>query len=314
MRFDSASGGVIPALSGQALLALVPDLTKSAEVDVMDFSLLPGPHMTPPRMFELVGFIRSRLDQPEQAGVVVTHGTDTLEECAYLAGLLLHSSKPVVFVGAMRNSSDAGWDGPINLRSALRVAISEEGKGLGVLVVMNQQILSSWDATKMDTDAVGAFEARDLGALGMVERDQVTILRRPTQVSGQYVNASVLEERVEIVKLSAGSNGRVLDFLLENGYRGVILEGLGLGNVPVTAVKSIQRAVQSGVPVVLTSRCPRGRVLDTYAYEGGGHNLRQMGVILGGLLPSHKARLKLMLLLGAGQDLGAIRKAFEEVD
>jgi len=166
----------------------------------------------------------------------------------------------------------------------------------------------------MDTDAVGAFEARDLGALGMVERDQVTILRRPTQVSGQYVNASVLEERVEIVKLSAGSNGRVLDFLLENGYRGVILEGLGLGNVPVTAVKSIQRAVQSGVPVVLTSRCPRGRVLDTYAYEGGGHNLRQMGVILGGLLPSHKARLKLMLLLGAGQDLGAIRKAFEEVD
>ncbi|HXJ55055.1 MAG TPA: asparaginase domain-containing protein, partial [Verrucomicrobiae bacterium] len=128
MRFDPTSGGAIPALSGQALMALVPDLAELGRIDLVDFSLLPGPHMTPGRMLELARFIRTRLESAEQVGAVVTHGTDTLEECAYLAGLVVDSPKPVVFVGAMRTSSDAAWDGPVNLRSALRVALSQEAR------------------------------------------------------------------------------------------------------------------------------------------------------------------------------------------
>src|SRR5262245_49686504 len=117
MRFDPVSGGAIPALTGQALLGLVPELTQLAELEVVDFSLLPGPHMMPTRMLELANVIRARLASDVTDGVVVTHGTDTLEECAYLADLVLDSPKPVVFVGAMRNSSEASWDGPQNLRS-----------------------------------------------------------------------------------------------------------------------------------------------------------------------------------------------------
>ena len=311
MRFDPTSGGAIPALSGQALMALVPDLAELGRIDLVDFSLLPGPHMTPGRMLELARFIRTRLESAEQVGAVVTHGTDTLEECAYLAGLVVDSPKPVVFVGAMRTSSDAAWDGPVNLRSALRVALSQEARGLGVLVVMNDQVFSAWDATKIHTEAADAFAARDLGPLGMVDRDQVIILRRPAQPVCEFAGAIALEERVEIVKLSAGSDGRVLDHLVQGGYRGLVLESLGRGNVPVTSVESIREAVEAGLPVVLTSRCLRGRVLDTYAYEGGGRRLREMGVILGGLLPSHKARLKLMLLLGTGHNLPEIRRSFE---
>jgi L-asparaginase len=140
------------------------------------------------------------------------------------------------------------------------------------------------------------------------------LLRRPIQPVCEFPEADTLEERVEIVKLSSGSDGRIIDHLVQAGYRGLILEGLGRGNVPVTAVPSIRKAVEDGLPVVLTSRCPQGRVLDTYAYAGGGRHLREMGVILGGFLPSHKARLKLMLLLGAGRELPQIRRSFEGTD
>jgi L-asparaginase len=267
--------------------------------------------MTPGRMLELANFIRSRLDVENQVGVVVTHGTDTLEECAYLADLVLNSPKPVIFVGAMRNSSEAGWDGPVNLRSALRVALAGDARELGVLIVMNDHVLSARDATKTHTEAANAFQGRDFGPLGLVDKDQVLILRRPVRKSNEGLAVAALDERVEIVKLSAGSDGRVLDFLVQSGCRGVVLEGLGRGNVPLAAVETIRRVAGAGLPLVLTSRCPRGRVLDTYAYEGGGRRLREMGLILGGFLPSHKARLHLMLLLGAGRSVPEIRAAFE---
>ena len=310
MRFDPVSGGVIPALSGEALLALVPDLMELAEIRVVNISLLPGPHMTPRRMLELTRFIRAHLNSEEQDAVVVTHGTDTLEECAYVASLVLASPKPVVFVGAMRNSSEPGWDGPANLRAALRVSVAAEARGLGVLVVMSNRVLSAQDAVKSHTEALDAFQGRDQDALGGLDPDRVSIWRRPAL--GEPLRDVDLDEKVEIVKLSAGSDGRVIEFLTQNGFHGLVLEALGLGNVPLPAVDRIDSAVKTGLPVVLTSRCPRGPVQDLYAYAGGGRRLREMGVILGGLLPSHKARLKLMLLLGAGCTLPEIRAAFED--
>jgi L-asparaginase len=120
-----------------------------------------------------------------------------------------------------------------------------------------------------------------------------------------------LEERVEIVKLAAGSDGRLIRLAVEHGARALVIEGLGRGNVPITALADVERAIQAGIPVVITSRCPRGRVLDTYAYEGAGRPLKRMGAILSGMIPSHKARIKLMLLLGAGADLEHIRASLE---
>jgi L-asparaginase len=309
MRFDPTAGGPVPMLSGQEILAQVPGLDQIAECTTTDFARLPGPHMTPTRMLELSRVVAGRLVDEGVDGVVVTHGTDTLEETAYLLDLVLQSEKPVVFVGAMRNSSEPGWDGPSNLRSGVRVAADTTTRGLGVLVMMNDNVLSAIDATKTHTEAVDTFQGRAFGPLGLVDKDRVIVSRR--RAAREHIPTTRLEERVEIIKLSAGSDGRLVRHAIEDGARGLVIEGLGRGNVPITALGEVERAIDTGMPVMITSRCPRGRVLDIYAYEGAGKRLKRRGAILGGMLPSHKARIKLMLMLGAGQTVDEIRVSFE---
>ena len=310
MRLDAASGGPVPALSGEEIVAQVPGLDAIADFTIINFARLPGPHVTPSKMLELAHDVSRTLNAPDITGAVVTHGTDTLEETAYLLDLLVESEKPVVFVGAMRNSSELSWDGPANLRSAVRVAADAAARGLGVLVVMGDLLLAAGEATKTHTEATDTFQSRDFGPLGIVDKDRVLVTRRP--IRRQHIPASKLEERVDLIKLAAGADGRFIDFALRDGARGLVLEGLGRGNVPVAALPAIQRAIAQGLPVVITSRCPRGRVLDTYAYEGAGRPLKRMGVILGGLVPGHKARLQLMAALGAGWSVETIRASFEE--
>ena len=310
MRVDAQAGGAVPALSGEEILALVPGLEKFAAVRVVEFARVAGPHMTPARMLELARVVEAQLADAAVQGVVITHGTDTLEETAYLLDLVLDSEKPVVLVGSMRNGSELGFDGPANLRSAVRVAVEPAARGLGVLVVMNDQLLAAAEATKTHTEAVDTFQSRDFGALGIVDKDRIIVTRR--RAAREHVAAvRALEERVEIVKLSAGSDGRMIRYALEGGLRGLVIEGLGRGNAPVTAIAEVEGAVRSGIPVVLTSRCPRGRVLDTYAYAGAGKQFRKLGAILGGMTPSHKARIKLMVMLGAGEGMEKIRESFE---
>lgn len=309
MRVDARSGGAIPALSGEEIIARVEGLAETAEFEAVNFSLLPGPHVTPPKMMELAARVKERLSDDGLAGVVVVHGTDTLEETAYLLDLVLDSEKPVVFVGAMRNSSELSWDGPGNLRSAVRVAADEAARGLGVVVAMGEQIIAAGEVTKTHTESLDTFQSRDFGPLGVIDKDRVIIARRPAK--REHIEAERIEERVEIVQLAAGAGGRFINFAVDDGARGLVIEGLGRGNVPPAALPAIRRAVETRVPVVITSRCPRGRVLDTYAYEGAGRQLTRLGATLGGMLPSHKARLKLMLLLGAGRSLEEIRASFE---
>lgn len=270
MRFDPAAGGVVPSLSGEQILAQAPGLGRLAEVTITDFARLPGPHITPSQMLELSREVAKRLGDERVDGVVVTHGTDTLEETAYLLDLVLQSDKPVVLVGAMRNSSEPGWDGPANLRSAVRVAAEPAARGLGALVVMNDQVFAASEATKTQTESMSAFQSRDFGPLGIVDRDRVIVSRRP--VAREHIPATRLDERVEIVKLSAGSDGRLIRHALEDGVGGLVIEALGRGNVPVTSLSEVQRALRADIPVVLCSRCPRGRVLDTYAYEGAANS------------------------------------------
>jgi L-asparaginase len=268
MRFDPAVGGPVPVLSPEEILAEVPDLGDIARITIADFARLPGPHMTPERMLELASCVEPGLAEAAVSGVVITHGTDTLEETACLLDLVLPSDKPVVLVGAMRNSSELGWDGPANLRSAVRVAAHRGAQGLGVVVVMNDQILAGAEATKSHTESVDTFQSRDFGPVGVVDKDRVIIARRP--VAREPIRATRLEKRVEIVKLSAGSDGQLVRLAVTDGVRGLVLEGLGRGNVPITALPEVERAIASGIPVIVTSRCPRGRVLDTYAHEGAG--------------------------------------------
>mgnify|MGYP002784193822 FL=1 len=297
-------------LSGEEIIAQVPGLNDLAEFELINFDRLPGPHWTPQRMLELARAVEQTLRDDAIVGAVVTHGTDTLEETAYFLDLLLGVSKPVVFIGAMRTSSELSWDGPENLAAAVRVAIDPAARSLGVVVAMNSQIISAAEATKTHTESTDTFQSRDFGALGFVDKDRVIVMRHPYE--REHIAAEKVESRVEIIKMFAGADGRFIDFAVGDGARGLVIEGLGRGNVTIPAMAAVQRAIDAGLPVVITSRCPRGRVLDTYAYEGAGKPLRRAGAILGGMLPSHKARIKLMLALGAGWSVERIRESFEK--
>jgi len=312
MRVDPETGGAVPALAGEEILALVPGLTTLADVQIFNPGLWPGPHVTPARMMALAREVAAVLADPTVAGAVITHGTDTLEETAYLLDLVLDLAKPIVLVGAMRNSSELSWDGPANLRAAFRVALSPQAAGLGVLVVMNDQILAASEVVKTHTESTDTFQSRDFGPLGLVDKDRVLVVRRPAR--RDHLPASDLEERVDLIRMYTGADGRFIDHAVETGARGLVIEGLGRGNVPVAALPAIARAVERGLPVVIATRCARGRVLDTYGYEGGGRQLTRLGAILAGLLPGHQARLKLMLALGAGWDLPRIRASFADAD
>ncbi len=310
MRIDPQTGGAVPALSGEEIIAQVPGLEELAAFDVINFGRLPGPHWTPPRMLELARAVRAKLGDTQIDGVVITHGTDTLEETAYCLDLLLNASKPIVFVGAMRNSSELSWDGPANLRSAVRVAAAKDARDLGVLVVMNEELIAALEVTKTHTEKTDTFQSRDFGSLGMVDKDRVIVTRQPAK--REQIVTEQMEERVEIIKMYAGADGRFINYAIDDGARGLVIEGLGRGNVTVPALSAIERAIKQDIPVVITSRCPRGRVLDTYAYDGGGRQLTRLGAILGGMLPSHKARIKLMLALGAGWNHEQLRTSFEQ--
>ncbi len=309
MRIDPISGGAIPALSGEEIIAQVPGLEQIAEFDLINFARLPGPHVTPPIMMELARAVEEKLADEKIVGAVITHGTDTLEETAYLLDLAINHEKPIVLVGAMRNSSELSWDGPENLRSAVRIAIAEQARELGVIVAMNSQLISATDAMKTHTESTDTFQSRDFGPLGFVDQDRVIVMRRPFR--REHIPADQIEVRVDLLKMFAGADGRFINFAIDGGARGLVIEALGRGNVTVAALPAIERAIEADIPVVITSRCPRGRVLDTYAYEGAGRQLKKMGAILGGMLSSHKARIKLMLALGAGWSIEQIRESFE---
>ena len=308
MSIDPTMGGAAPALSGEEIVARVEGLNNVADFDIINFARLPGPHVTPAIILELAQAVHAELSKPAIDGVVITHGTDTLEETAYFLDLILHSDKPVVFVGAMRNSSELSWDGPANLMAAVRVAAATEARGLGVVVAMSEKIIAANEVTKTHTESVDTFQSRDYGALGLIDKDRIIIARRPTE--REHIATDSIEPRVETIKMISGGDGKFVDFAVQQGVRGLVLEGFGRGNIPPAYVPAVERAAQTGIPIVLTSRCPRGRVLDTYAYEGAGKTLTNLGVILGGVLPSHKARIKLILALGAGWGIERIRESF----
>jgi L-asparaginase len=308
MRHDAALGGAVPALSGHDILAAARGVDAIADVEVDDFGAFPGPHMSVSRMWALRERILRHLDRPEVDGVVVTHGTDTLEESAYLLARSSVTEKPIVFTGAMRAASDLGWDGPANLVAAVRTAASTEACGQGVLVVIGERIFAGVDVTKAHTHMLDAFESPGLGPLGVVDDGRV-VFRRETPATRTVVLAERLAEPVDIIYTWAGADSRLLDASRRDGL-GVVVAALGRGNVPPAMVAGIERWIEEGKPVVIASRSQRGRVGHTYGYPGGGRRLLTAGAIFAGSRRPQQARIDLMLGLGAGLDPGGLRELF----
>lgn len=309
MGRDAEMGGAVPQLTGEQILRHVPGWEQVARVEVREFGRYPGPHMTIEIMWGLRDAVLEAVEQGFD-GIVITHGTDTIEESAYLLDRSLQVHPPIVLTGAMRTISELSWDGPANLMSALRVAAAPVAAARGVMVVIDERIVQGSEVVKTHTDEFGTFQSPNWGPLGIVDGGRVLFYgqsrRKPPLVPAAPA------QPVDLVKVVAGADSRLVNASLDSGAKGVVIEALGRGNVPPGVVPGIRRWIDASRPVVLTSRSLRGRVLDTYAYTGGGHQLREMGVIFGDHLTGQQARIELMLALGVhGEDGGAIRRQIE---
>jgi len=306
---DVDGSGARPVLRGQDLLQQIPDLGAVAEVEVAELAFVPGAFMTLATMRQMSERARQILSQPQVAGLVVTHGTDTLEESAYLLYLTVDTDKPVVFTGAMRNSSQIGFDGYRNLYDAIRVAASESARGLGTLVVLNEEIHSARWVTKTNGQKEDTYESPATGPVGVVYGDGPHVFTRPLP---HPVLPPRLEPRVDLIRLCVDGDDKFIRCAAEAGTRGLVLEVFGGGRINPPLLPALDRALAGGMVIVATTRCITGNMWDMYGYEGAFRDLQRRGVIFAHDLPGHKARLKLMLALGNGLSRAQAGEYFEK--
>lgn len=309
---DPVTGAAVPALDGAAILERVPGLAAIAELEPIDWGLVPASHLRFGQILEIGGLIADAAERDDIDGVVVVQGTDVLEETAYAWDLLHRGETPVVVVGAMRNAGDPDYDGPRNVRDAVRVAADARLRGVGVVVVMAGLILAADAVTKTDSQALDTFQALDSGALGRVDRDRVVLeqQRGPRAV----LPSAPGQAAAPVVLLTAvvATDGDLLRAALEGGAAGIVIEATGSGNTDPDLLAAAIEAMDAGVPVALTTRCAAGAVGPLYGFPGGGRSWQQAGAILAGTLSGPKARIALALGLGAGLDRAGLGELLGE--
>ena len=299
LKIDPVKNAPVPAISGEDLFATVPDVGKYANIQVKSLSNVPSEYMDPPRWVQLTKEVNAALARPEVAGVIVSHGTDTLEETAFWLDLTVRAEKPVVLIGAQRNASSSDFDGPRNLLNAVRIAVDAQSRNKGVMLAMNNQINAARYVTKTHTQNVETFQSGAFGLIGEVYPDRViyasTPLRRQTF---QLVEGPMPD--VEIVAMYGGANGAALRNAVDRGVKGIVVQALGMGNMNVPMFEAVQYALSKNVPVVISTRVHQGRVMANYGFVGGGKTTFDAGAIMADDLSPQKARILLMLALQSG--------------
>jgi L-asparaginase len=310
MKVDPIIKAAVPSLTGEEIMAMVTGIEEFAEIESYNFSNLPSPHITPEVMLELSKYVEKLLLREDIDGIVVTHGTDSLEETAYFLALTIASEKPIVITGAMRSGSELGYDGPSNLAAAICTVISENSKNRGVLVCLNGELHSASEVTKANSMSLNAFQTPVFGPIGIVDNNEVIFYRN----SEQKLNIKIdeLSAKVDLIKCVSGMDGRLIDFCVSEGDKGIVIEAMGRGNIPLEMVQGVKNAINNNIAVVIVSRCFEGRVFPSYGYEGGGKELRNLGVILGDNMNGQKARIKLILALSKTSNLDEVRDMFED--
>ena len=302
MRHDPVAGGNVPVLDGADLLASVPGLDAIADLVAIDRGLKPASHFDFSDLFGISGAVEEALHNPTVDGAVVVQGTDTIEETAFFLDLLHGGPKPVVVTGAMRAASAAGYDGPANIRNAVRVAAAEDvaAADIGVVVGLDGTIEPADDVTKTHASAFDTFRSLNTGPLGRVDGERVR-LERPRGHRRQ-VTATRAAERVFLVTATVATDGTPIDALLAAGADGFVVAATGAGNTSALLLTAAERAIAAGLPVVLTTRCPAGAASGDYAFPGGGATWLRAGALPAAHLGGPKARIALALGLGAGLD------------
>lgn len=284
-------------------------INQYAQIDELNPFNVPSPHMTIQHVKQLKDIILEAVTNKYYDGFVITHGTDTLEETAFLLDLILGIEQPVVITGAMRSSNEIGSDGLYNYVSAIRVASDEKARHKGVMVVFNDEIHTARNVTKTHTSNTNTFQSPNHGPLGVLTKDRVQFHHMPyRQQALENVNEKL---NVPLVKAYMGMPGDIFSFYSREGIDGMVIEALGQGNMPPSALEGIQQLVSLNIPIVLVSRSFNGIVSPTYAYDGGGYQLAQQGFIFSNGLNGPKARLKLLVALSNNLDKAEIKSYFE---
>ncbi|WP_158888217.1 asparaginase [Amycolatopsis anabasis] len=303
------TGGVVPALSAEQLVAAVPGLAEAdVTVEVEDFRRVPGASLGFDDLAALAAEIERRLGGGAD-GVVITQGTDTIEETAYLLDLVHTRPEPIVVTGAMRDPTLAGADGPANILAAVRTAASPHARELGTLVVFADEIHAAARVRKTHSTSGHTFRSANGGPLGYVVEGRPRLLNRP--VARFTVPPADRPRAVEValVTMVLGDTGTLLK-AAGDGCDGLVVAGFGVGHVPARVVDTLTR-LAARMPVVLASRTGAGPILSgTYAFPGSESDLLARGLISAGFLDPVKARILLHHLLATGHDHAAIRAAF----
>ncbi|MBL1229428.1 asparaginase [Enterococcus sp. BWB1-3] len=282
--------------------------SEEIELIVEEMFNLPSPQITLSEMFLLKERILDAIEEGID-GVVITHGTDTLEETAYFLELTVPKKISVVLTGAMRSSNEIGSDGLYNFMSAVWTAASDDSLGKGVLVVMNDEIHMAKYVTKTHTTNVATFRTPTFGPIGMLTKGKTFYIKEV--MPEEVCDIQNIDGEVFLVKAYAGMNGEIFKLLNTESLAGLVIEALGAGNLPPAVLTNLQVILDRGIPVVLVSRCSNGIAEDIYAYEGGGVELKRHGVIFARGLNGQKARIRLIVGLNSDKDSKGLRAYLE---
>ena len=300
-----ASGAVVT--SSDNPMNHVSNPLEGIQVHTLDFFNLPSPHIKPKHMLALYQKIKE--EAANYDGVVITHGTDTLEETAYFLDTMEVPHMPIVLTGAMRSSNELGSDGVYNYLSALRVASNNRAADKGVLVVMNDEIHAAKYVTKTHTTNVGTFQTPTHGPLGLITKREILYFK--TAEPRVRFDLDNIQGLVPIISAYAGMTDELIDMLDLEQLDGLIIQAFGAGNVPKETAQKLESLLQKGIPVALVSRCFNGIAEPVYAYQGGGVQLQKSGVFFVKELNAQKARLKLLIALNAGLTGQALKDYME---
>lgn len=284
-------------LTGEELVAMC-DLPENIEVIVESVFQKASIHITFEDLVDLKDKIENYYKDDEVSGVVVTHGTDTMEETAYFLDLTIQDERTVVVTGSQRSPEDIGSDVYVNLRHAIYTACSDELKGAGTVVVFNERIFAARYVKKEHASNIQGFNAFGFGYLGIIDNDEVHIFQKPIKRENYQIQTAI--PQVEIIKCYIGADGKFIKAAREAGVKGIILEGVGRGQVAPQMMEEIEKAIKDGIKLVITTSAEEGSVYTTYDYEGSAYDLYNRGVILGSDNDPKKARIKMAVALASG--------------
>lgn len=309
-KFDPVLGGHVSAASAADLVTAIPEITDVAQIRVVEHSNINSALMDTVTAFGLRNTLRKVLDDPAVAGIVVTHGTATLEETAYLMDLTVGTERPIVVTGAQRNADEKDPDGPRNVLNAVRIAADANAAGRGVMVALGGEIHAAVDATKVNPDRLTCLGARDGGAIGTVTAHAINFFAMPQR--RLHLDVHEIRPDVHIIKMVQGSSDLLFRACVAAKVDGIVVEATGGGNVNRPFYDGVCMALDAGIPVVAGTRLPSGAPHPGKGYLGSWQSLMRKGAISSGYLSGIKARTLLMVALGHTNDPEQLRAIFAQ--